>query len=163
MTFNDKHHWVFPLVPNACAYAKLDDYFRKMQKGQIEVLQTQADFGEIQEVRKVSKSKQNRVRNRMGKFTNMIGDLGDLIQSSLTRAVRMISGSSEISDLGKLKEVEKLYQWEEQLIEIQKEKDDLANRKEVVEKESENSIISLLGEKEKRNQELASENKEIAE
>ena len=75
VTFNDKHHWVFPLVPNACAYAKLDDYFRKMQKNQVEVLQTQADFSEMQEVRKVSKSKQNRVRNRMGKFTNLICDL----------------------------------------------------------------------------------------
>ena len=40
-----------------------------------------------------------------------------------------------------------MYQWGDQLVEIQKEKDDLANRKEVVGKESENSIISLLGEK----------------
>ena len=29
MTFNDKHHWVFPLVPNARAYKKLEQYFRK--------------------------------------------------------------------------------------------------------------------------------------
>ena len=64
-TFNDKYRWVFPLVPTACAYAKSDDYFRKMQKKQIEVLQTQGDFLETQEVRKVSKSKQNRERNRM--------------------------------------------------------------------------------------------------
>ena len=33
MTYNEKHHWVFPLVPTACAYTKLNDYFRKMQKG----------------------------------------------------------------------------------------------------------------------------------
>ena len=66
MTFNDKHRWVFPLAPTACAYTKLDDYFRKMQKHQIEVLQTQGDFSETQDVRKVSKSKQNRERNRMG-------------------------------------------------------------------------------------------------
>ena len=58
MTFNDKHRWVFPLVPNACAYAKLERYFRKMQAREIEVLQTQGDFLESQEVRKVSKSKQ---------------------------------------------------------------------------------------------------------
>ena len=99
MTSNDKHRWVFPLVPTACAYAKLDDYFRKMQKKQIEVLQTQGDFSETQEVRKVSKSKQNRERNRMGKFTNLISDLESLIQNSLTRAVRMISGPNEISEL----------------------------------------------------------------
>ena len=50
---------------------------------------------------------------------------------------------------GKLKEVEKLFQWEDQVIQFQKERDDLANRREVVEKESENSVISLLEEKEK--------------
>ena len=72
MTFNDKHRWVFLLVPTACAYAKLGDYFRQMQTQQIEVLQTQADFSETQQVRKVSKSKQNRERNRIGKFTNVI-------------------------------------------------------------------------------------------
>ena len=48
--------------------------------------------------------------------------MGGFIQSSLTRAVRMISGPSEISDIEKLKEAEKLYQWEDQIIGIQKEK-----------------------------------------
>ena len=64
----------------------------------------------------------------------------------------MISGPGEVSELGKLKEVEKLFQWEEQVIELQKEKDDLANRREVAEKEREsgNSVISLLEEKEKK-------------
>ena len=86
----------------------------------------------------------------MENFTNVISDLWSLIQNSLTRAVRVISGPNEISELGKLKEVGKLFQWEEQLIELQKEKGDLANRREVVEKESENSVISLLGENEKK-------------
>ena len=58
MTFNDKHRLVFPLVPNARAYAKSDGYFfRKIQNKQIDALQTQGDFAEDQEVRKVSKSK----------------------------------------------------------------------------------------------------------
>ena len=48
----------------------------------------------------------------------------------------------------KLKEAGKLFQWEGQVIELQKEKDDLANRREVAEKEKGNSIISLLEEKE---------------
>ena len=48
-----------------------------------------------------------------------------------------------------MKEVEKLFQWEDQVIQFQKERDDLANRREVVEKENENSVISLLEEKEK--------------
>ena len=73
----------------------------------------------------------------MENITNVISDLWSLIQNSLTRAVRVISGPSEISELGKLEEVEKLFQWEEQLIGLQKEKGDLANRREVMEKESE--------------------------
>ena len=78
----------------------------------------------------------------------------------MTRAVRMISGPSEISELGKLKEVEKLFQWEEQVIELQKGKDELPNRREVTGKEKENSVISLL--EEKGNKELTSENKEMS-
>ena len=38
----------------------------------------------------------------------------------------------------------------DQVIQFQKERDDLANRREVVEKESENSVISLLEEKERK-------------
>ena len=52
VTFNDKHRWVFPLAPTACAYAKLDDYFRKMQKKQIEVLQTREIFRELKKFAK---------------------------------------------------------------------------------------------------------------
>ena len=62
----------------------------------------------------------------------------------------MISGTGEVSELGKLREAGKLSRWEEQVIELQKEKDDLANRREVVEKESGNSVIPLLEEKEKK-------------
>ena len=35
MTYNEKHHWVFPLVPTDSAYAKLNDYFGGMQKGKL--------------------------------------------------------------------------------------------------------------------------------
>ena len=45
MTFNEKHHWVFPLVPTACDYAKLNEHFGPLQNSQIEVLQSQVDFG----------------------------------------------------------------------------------------------------------------------
>ena len=102
MTFNDKHRWVFPLVPTACAYAKLGDYFRKMQKRQIEAPQAQGDFSETQDARKVTKSKQKRERNRMEKFTDIISDLGNLIQNSLTRAVQMISKTDGVSEKRKI-------------------------------------------------------------
>ena len=45
MTFNEKHHWVFPLVPTACSYAKLGGYLGKLQKSQMEGLQVQGFFG----------------------------------------------------------------------------------------------------------------------
>ena len=41
MTYNEKHRWVCHLVPTACDYAKLNDYFWKMQNGQIDVSQVQ--------------------------------------------------------------------------------------------------------------------------
>ena len=113
MTFNDKHRWVFPLVPNACAYAKLEQYFRKMQAREIEVLQTQGDFMESQEVRKVSKSKQNRLGNRMENFTKIVTDLEDSVQNSLSKAARVILGPiEETTMLGKLREVGKILIWE---------------------------------------------------
>ena len=59
----------------------------------------------------------------MGNFTKMATDLKDLIRNSLSKAVRMISGPSDgNSDIEKLREVEKLFNWEEYLTEIQKEK-----------------------------------------
>ena len=45
MTSNDKHRWVFPLVPTACAYAKLGEYFGKLRKAEIEAHQLKGDFG----------------------------------------------------------------------------------------------------------------------
>ena len=57
MTFNEKHHLVFPLVPTACDYAKLDGYFGKLRKSEIEVVQTQWYFGENLAVRMVAETK----------------------------------------------------------------------------------------------------------
>ena len=47
VTYNGKHRWVFPLVPTAGAYAKQDEYFWKMQKARIIVLQVQGVLGAI--------------------------------------------------------------------------------------------------------------------
>ena len=64
MTYNEKHHWVFPLVPTACAYAEPDGYFWKMPKSQIIDLHAQGDFGGHLNVRKVTKSKRRRLRGK---------------------------------------------------------------------------------------------------
>ena len=46
MTYNEKNRWVFPLVQTACAYTKVNDCFRKMKQGEIEVSHVQGDFGD---------------------------------------------------------------------------------------------------------------------
>ena len=45
MTFNERYHWVFTLIPTACARNKSDEYFGELQKSEIEALQTQEYFG----------------------------------------------------------------------------------------------------------------------
>ena len=66
MTYNEKHHWVFPLVPTACAYTKLNDYFWENKQEQIEVLQVRGDLGDHLEVRKVTKSKSHKLQAKWG-------------------------------------------------------------------------------------------------
>ena len=56
MTFSGKHNTVFHLAPTACAYSKLDEYFGKLRKAEIEALQTQGDFGVKSAVRKVAET-----------------------------------------------------------------------------------------------------------
>ena len=62
VTYNEKHHWVFPLAPTACANTKLNEYFGQMQKSKILVLKAQGDFWGHLEVRKVAKSKSQRLQ-----------------------------------------------------------------------------------------------------
>ena len=46
VAFNEKNRWVFPLVPTASAYTKLDKYVGKLRNSKIERLQAQGAFGE---------------------------------------------------------------------------------------------------------------------
>merc|ERR1712112_14123 len=74
MTYNEKHHWVFPLVPTACAYTKLNDYFWEIKQEQIEVSQAQGDFGDHLEVRKVTKSKSHKLHGKVEKCKSVISE-----------------------------------------------------------------------------------------
>ena len=93
MTFNEKRHWVFPLVPTDWAYAKLDGYFGKLQKSEIEALQVQGDFGGHLEVRKVNKTKNRWLGGKMGKFKAAVSDVGDTIRNTFARMANALSGS----------------------------------------------------------------------
>ena len=69
-----RYHWVFPLVPTACAYTKLNDFFWQIKQGKIEVAQTQVDFGDHLEARKSTKSKS---RNFKEKWKMQIDNFGN--------------------------------------------------------------------------------------
>ena len=45
MTYNEKHHWVLPLVPTACAYNRMGKCCGKLRKSQISSLKVQGDCG----------------------------------------------------------------------------------------------------------------------
>ena len=60
VTFNEKRHWVLHPAPTSCAYSKLDDYFGKLRKSEIEAMQIQGYFGGNAAVRKVAKTKTQR-------------------------------------------------------------------------------------------------------
>ena len=77
MTFNEKHRWAFPLVPTACGYAKLNEYFGKLRDVKIEVLQLQGDFGGDLSVRKVSRPNRQRVKSTMGISKSVISEMGN--------------------------------------------------------------------------------------
>ena len=67
MTFNEKRRWVFPLFPTSGAYKKLDGYFGKLRKWEIEALQVQGGFGAHLEVRKAGKNQKSTLRGEMEK------------------------------------------------------------------------------------------------
>ena len=75
MNFNEKHRWLFPLVPTACAYTKLGEYFGKSRKSEIEALQIQGDFGGNSAGWVVAKTKNQRSMSTMGKSKAIISDI----------------------------------------------------------------------------------------
>ena len=92
MTFNEKHHWVFPLVPTDCDYAKTGEYFGKLQKSEIEAHQVQGDFGGYLEERKVNKAENRRLWSKMGKSKAIVSDMEERIRSTFARMANARSG-----------------------------------------------------------------------
>ena len=68
------------LFQNARAYAKLGDYLRKMQTQQIEVLQSQGDFGNPGSGKGFEIETKSRKRSNWD-FANAISDLGGKFNS----------------------------------------------------------------------------------
>ena len=150
VTYNEKHHWVFPLVATACAYAKLGEYLGKLQKSQILALGAHGDFGDHLEVRQMTQSKSQGLESKMRKSKTIIFDTKETIQNTFARIVNVPSGSGMGKiPVGKLMDVERLYHLEDEAGITQNELADLANREIVGNLGGEEKIVQLQEEKEK--------------
>ena len=67
VTFNEKHHWAFPLVPSSCDYAKLGEYFGKLRNAEIEAMQMRAISENIRGRAKSRKAK-SKANGQNGEF-----------------------------------------------------------------------------------------------
>ena len=67
LTFNEKHRWVFPLVPTSCAYAKLVEYFGKIAECGNYGHATSGDCVDHLEAGKASKIKNQRFMGKIQK------------------------------------------------------------------------------------------------
>ena len=75
-TYNEKHHWVFPLAPTACAYTKMGGYFlENAKKRKLKYCKRLGDFGCHLEVRNVAKSKSQRLPGKWENPKTIIPDM----------------------------------------------------------------------------------------
>ena len=91
MTFNEKHHWVFPLTPTSFSYTKLNGRFGKLQKSEMEVLKMCGDFGANLAAREVIRTNKQWALSKMENQKSIISHIGDTIQNTPLRAVNAIS------------------------------------------------------------------------
>ena len=111
------------LGPTACAYAKLNEYFGKLQSSKIESAQSQGDFGGDLSVREGLQAKKQRPQSKMGSVGAAISGMEDMIQNTLLRAAiqfpDVLGGGN---DLWNLRDIGKLYNLEIRLEDSRGEK-----------------------------------------
>ena len=143
MTSNEKSRWLFPLFPTACACAKLNGYLGKLRNSEIDVLQSQGDFGENVSARKVLRQKQ-RSQGNMEIAKAIISEMWDTIQNALLRSATTISGCyGGGGDLWYLREIEKMYNLVDDFENLQKGSENLENLKNIADFEEEKEISQL--------------------
>ena len=134
MTFNEKNHWVLPLVPTACAYAKLNEYFAKLRGLEIEVPQVHCDTVGNLSAQKVGWEKQQRMKSKMGSSKNGDFGNGDMIQKTIARLINTISGySGGRGYLGNLRGIGNLYNLESNIGNLKGEKENMGSKTNVAE------------------------------
>ena len=92
MNFNEKHHWLLPLVPTSCAYAKLAGYIGKLLNAKITALQLQGDFGGHLDMKKVTNTQNQRLEIKMGEFKAIVSGMKDTIRNTLAEMGNALSG-----------------------------------------------------------------------
>ena len=101
-----------------------------MRNSQIDVLQVKGNFGDHLEVRKVNKTKNQRLEGKMGKSETIVSGVKDTIRNTSARMANALSGSEGAKiDTVKLRDVERLLHLEGGTEIAQKELGDFRNSK----------------------------------
>lgn len=115
---------VFPLVPTARDYAKLNEYCGELQSSKIEVSQAHGDLGWNLSVRKVLQAIRNVCKVKWGGPKVVISDMKDVVKNTLLRAVDTISGCfGAANGLWNVRGIEELYNLESGLSDLEAEKE----------------------------------------
>ena len=140
MTFNDKHRWVFPLAPNACAYTKSEQYFRKCKPEILRFCKHKEISWKVRMYEKL-RNRNKQIEKSNGEFYKISHRFGRFdTKFTFGSSPSDFGGERRNHYVGKIKRSRKIFDLEEHLNDIQKEKENLENRKEVVDKEEENSV-----------------------
>ena len=91
VTRNKKNRSVLPLPPTASGCAKSEEYFANVRNCDLEVAATHLDIEDIDEIKEVSVSRQDRRKNRTNAISGDIGKLKDMLSGYLTKAVNTFS------------------------------------------------------------------------
>ena len=95
------------------------------------------------DVRKVAKSKSRKLQGKVEKCKSIIPEIENVIQNTFTRMINLLSGREiEKVDVWKLRDIEKLYNLEEEAEISDKDIMELDTQKEVAEKEDVEEISS---------------------
>jgi len=92
-TYNEKHHWVFPLSPTSCAYAKLNDYFSENAKGANRGFAGTGGFWGPFGSSESNKKKKPKVTRVSWKCKSIISEMKNAIRNTCARMVNVLSGS----------------------------------------------------------------------
>ena len=111
----------------------------------------QGDFGDHVEVRKVTKTKNRMLGSKMGELKTTVSDVKDSILNNFASVANALSGSEGVKlEVGKLRDVERLFHLEAQKKSHRKSWEIWGNRKTAADLGEKEKIAQLQEEKKRK-------------